>query len=219
MRLPPDIVRIFSLITDSILPLSPESNIARTLTEEILQSILAPITHRREPWINALFPYLNPKIRALLRSIKYRGEKAPLPALGAIASEEILGVIEDKTLLEGWRDILMVPVPSSSKRLRKRGYNQADRIALAILPYLHNTVQYAPDILARQDRPSQLDVPKEMRHRNVEGAFFALRPEKIHGRYILLIDDVVESGTTLKDARRALIEAGALDVIAVAMAH
>lgn len=214
-----DVSRIATLVADSVLPPAPESIIARAVTEEMLEALAAPAARREEPWVHALFPYHDPNVRALLKAIKYRGEKAPLPALGTVASQEILGILEDKTLLEGWRSVLMAPVPSSPKRRRERGYNQADRIARAVLPFLPGSVEYAPDILERRERQSQVDVPREERRRNVAGAFFVPRPEKVRGRHILLIDDIVESGATLSDARRALLGSGAADVIAVAMAH
>lgn len=219
MRSPFSIAKLFSALIDSVLPPSPESVIARAITEESLEKLLSPATLNNEQWVSALFPYANPRVRALVRAIKYRNETVPLPALGRVASQEILGMLEDRMLLEGWRDVLMVPIPGSPERLKERGYNQADRIALALLPCLAGSVAYEPKALSRRARPSQVDVPREARRQNVEGAFFVSRPEKIRGRYILLIDDVVESGATLSDARRALLEEGALEVIAVAMAH
>lgn len=219
MRLPQNIARIFSAVIDGIIPPAPESLVARAITEERLARILRPEALPEAPWITALFPYANPDIRALIRAIKYRGEKAPLPALGAVASEEILGILEDMTFMENWRDVLLLPVPSSPARMRERGHNQAERIAEAVVPHLAGAVMYAPHILARHARPSQVDVPREARRQNVEGAFFVSHPDTIRGRYILLIDDVVESGATLADARRALLSAGAKDVIALAMAH
>jgi ComF family protein len=213
------IERAFSQFLDFLLPHSPESVIARALSEETLEPLLNPITHLREPWIIALFSYYNPKARALLKSIKYRGEKAPLAALGRVAAREIEYIISEKRKFENWHDILVVPMPSSPARMRGRGYNQAERIALAILPNLSEKVEYAPDVLSRLNRKSQVHTPREQRHRNIQGAFFALRPEKIRGKCILIIDDVVGSGTTLKDARRALLQAGAADVAAVALAH
>jgi len=219
MRIPSAITQVFSAFLDALLPLSSESVIARALDEEELVKLITPVSHRREPWVYCMFRYSDPKVRALMRAIKYRGEKAPLSALGRITADEIMSILEDKVLLEGWKDILLTPVPSSPQRLRNRGYNQADRIALAALPHLENMLSYAPDILARHDRVSQVKVEKGGRRENIRNAFFVLRPEKINGKYVILIDDVVESGTTLEDARRALIEAGAVDVIAIAIAH
>jgi len=215
--------RAFSFFLDAFLPLSSESVIARALSEKELAKLVTPALHTREPWVYCLFRYSDPKVRALMRAIKYRGEKVPLPVLGKIAGDEIMSILEDKVLFEGWKNILLVPIPSAPRRLKKRGYNQADRIARGALPYLESMLSYAPDILARRDRQSQVDVAKEERRRNIEGAFFVpdnhIIYDKIHGSSIILIDDIAESGATLSDARRALIEAGATDVIAVAIAH
>lgn len=213
------ITKIFQVIFDTIIPLSSESHIARTLSEKTLQELLHPMIHRDKRWIVALFPYRNPKVRALVRAIKYRGEKAPLPSLGRIIADEITHTLSEKSTLSGWRTPLIIPIPSSEKRLRSRGYNQAERLTLAVLPFLSGTVEYAPDVLRREDRPSQVSVSKKGREENIQGAFFVIRPEKVRSAQIILIDDVAETGTTLNDAKRALKEVGADDVIAFTIAH
>ncbi|MEK9176754.1 MAG: phosphoribosyltransferase family protein [Patescibacteria group bacterium] len=213
------IKRTVSNLLDLLLPHSPESVIARALSEETLTGMMKPVAHANEPWIIALFSYYDPKARALVKSIKYRSEEGPLPALGRVVAREVMKVIAEKRERNGWRDILIVPMPSSPSRLRWRGYNQSERIALSILPHLTEKIEYAPDVLGRADRKSQVKVSKERRHRNIHGAFFALRPEKIRGRCILIIDDVVETGATLKEARYALLEVGAIDVAALVVAH
>jgi predicted amidophosphoribosyltransferase len=210
--------KFFGMLLDLVLPLSTEAAIARSLDSTTLQKLVNPL-EQPLPWVTSLFPYHDTRVRALVRAIKYRGEKAPLPILGAVAAEEILAIISDKRALEGWSDILFVPIPSPPKRLRNRGYNQAERIALGILPFLHGAARYAPDVLGREERESQVRVPREKRASNIKGAFFVLRPEVVAGTQIILLDDVTESGSTLIDARRALRAAGASDVIAVAIAH
>lgn len=210
---------ILRILLDSIIPLSSESVIARSLSEETLTALVHPMIHRDRPWITALFPYRNHKVRALIRAIKYRGEKAPLPALGKILSDEIIHTLSSKKALAGWSTPLLIPIPSSRARLKARGYNQVERIILATLPYLEHHVLYAPDVLGREDRISQVSVAKAEREKNIEGAFFVIRKEKVAGTHIILIDDVAETGTTLMDAKRALMEAGATDVIAITLAH
>ncbi len=211
--------KILQNILDALIPLSSESAIARSLSESTLAELLHPMIHRDRPWITALFPYRNPKVRALIRAIKYRGEKAPLPALGHILADEILQVLADKKALEGWRNPLLIPIPSSPERLKSRGYNQVERIVLATLPHLDGHVTYAPDVLGRKDRASQVEVEKADREKNIAGAFYAIRKEKVSGMHIILIDDVAETGTTLADARRALMTAGAVDVLGITLAH
>ncbi len=213
-------IRSIQAILDAFIPLSPEAAIARSLSEERLGELMHPVVHRDRPWITALFPYRNPKVRALIRAIKYRGEKAPLPALGRVMGDEILAFIAEKGGRGAWKGIpLLIPIPSSPKRLRERGYNQAERITLAILPSLGTEALYAPDVLAREERKSQVSVSKADRERNIAGAFRVIRPEKVRGAAIMLIDDVAETGTTLADARRALMESGAAAVAAFTVAH
>ncbi|MES2134889.1 MAG: phosphoribosyltransferase family protein [Patescibacteria group bacterium] len=210
---------IFRRILDALIPISSESSIARSLSEDTLAELLHPMIHRDRQWITALFPYRNHKVRALIRAIKYRGEKAPLPALGRILADEIIHILEEKKTLQGWRNPLLVPIPSSRARLKARGYNQVERIVLATLPHLEGQVIYAPDVLGREDRASQVEVLKSEREKNIAGAFSVIRPEKVTGMQIVLIDDVAETGTTLADAKRALIQAGASEVIAITLAH
>lgn len=214
-----EIERVTFQIIDALLPHSPEAVIARSLSEETLARLLHPVTYKKEPWITALLPYYNPRVRALIWAIKFRSEQGPLPALGTVAGREIASMLEKKAARDGWRNVLFTPIPSSPDRMRSRGYNQSERIALAVLPHLGDMIEYSPDILSRKNRESQVRLSPERRHRNVEGAFFTLRPEKVRGRYIVLIDDVVETGATLTDARRALLASGAAGVLAVVMAH
>jgi ComF family protein len=214
-----EIERVLTIIFDAVLPHSPEAVIARSLSEETLKALLYPVTLVHDPWITVLFPYFNPKVRALIWAVKYRSEQGPLPALGHVAAPEILKVISAKKRVQDTVPALMVPMPSSPARIRSRGYNQAERIALAILPNLGSSVEYAPDVLGRENRESQVKVPRERRHRNVEGSFFVFRPEKVRGRHVLIVDDVVETGATVRDARAVLLKAGATNVTAVAMAH
>ncbi len=75
-------------------------------------------------------------------------------------------------------------------------------------------------MLQRANRVSQIEVPKEVRELNIAGAFSV--PDstraKVAGKNVLVVDDVSETGATMKDMHRALYEAGAHLVIGVALA-
>ena len=135
---------------------------------------------------------------------------------GALAADYLLEVLEEQRAFQGWGSAVIVPIPSSQKRLRERGYNQAARLAEAIVSNIDG-VRYKPELLTREDRESQVQVERSKRVANIAGAFAASPAAK--GLFIIIIDDVVESGATLADARRALLDAGVKGVIALAMAH
>lgn len=108
----------------------------------------------------------------------------------------------------------LIPVPLGSRRLRKRGYNQSERIAAALARALGASVR---DVLRRvRETPSQTALTPEERAANVAGAFAASAP--LGGRCVL-VDDVFTTGATLLAAAEALTAAGAERVEAVTFAR
>lgn len=203
---------------DALLPRHADARVAAGLTAEALWRLASPVKARGA---YAVFPYREGRVRAMIRAIKYYGETGVLKPLGAVASEHLAGLLDDEGLER--RSALIVPVPASPARLRRRGYNQAERIARAIHAALpEGLAGYVPDLLARYDRETQVRA-RTSRTKNIQGAFYV--PEystlygTIRGSKIILIDDVVKTGATIRDATRALKEAGAQSVTAFAIAY
>lgn len=105
------------------------------------------------------------------------------------------------------RDIdLIVPVPLHVNRKRQRGYNQCDYFAQGLSEVLG--VPYAPDVIQRiKENISQTKRTRYDRWENVEGIFALAQPEKIRGKHILLVDDVITTGATIESCASALMDA------------
>jgi ComF family protein len=120
-------------------------------------------------------------------------------------------------LLTDLEDIVLVPVPLHPKRELKRGYNQSELLARWVGSALGLPVM---NCLARtRDTRHQAHLAlKHERFTNMQGAFRAIRPppKKCH---ILLVDDIVTTGSTLLACRSALFEAGAERVSALTLAN
>lgn len=117
------------------------------------------------------------------------------------------------TLPQAWdlTGCALIPVPLSRLRERERGYNQALLLARALAPKAGLPVE--PELLLRiKDTPPQAGQEKTVRERNMLGAFRAA-PEA-SGRAVVLIDDVVTTGSTLAACAQALRDAGASRVYA-----
>ena len=110
---------------------------------------------------------------------------------------------------------LIVPVPLHTSRLRERGFNQSLELARVVGRVLDLPVRY--DLLVRV-RPAvpQASLSREQRKKLVQP--FAAG-EGLHGRRVLLVDDVCTTGATLSCAARCLLEAGASQVDAAAVAR
>jgi ComF family protein len=109
----------------------------------------------------------------------------------------------------------LVPVPMSRAKERRRGYNQAERIARALAPRLD--IDCRPGMLVRTaERATQSTLPKRERAANVRGAFAAT--PAANDLSLLLIDDICTTGETLRACAAALLRQGAKRVCAVAVA-
>ncbi len=119
-----------------------------------------------------------------------------------------LGKLLRKTIpLEGLLVDEVIPIPLSTGRCKERGYNQSFLIAYGLLGKKPKN-----NILERiKETKPQTELSYQERIENVKNSFKALK-EKVEGKKILLVDDVMTTGATLKEASKALKEAGAKEV-------
>lgn len=161
-------------------------------------------------------------MKRAIAATKYRGNETIARLLGEGLAPYLAEEIAERRLFGAFTDPLCVPVPLHPSRSHERGFNQSERVAQALLNALGDTrVTYAPQILVRT-RHTQIQAQtahKADRVENMRGAFSV--PDKCltANRDIILLDDVITTGSTLYEASRALRDAGARDVLCVAVAH
>lgn len=98
---------------------------------------------------------------------------------------------------------ILVPVPLHWYRRLKRGYNQSELLCRGIAEVMNRKVNTKTLVRHRYTNQQSLTSATE-RERNVEGAFCVKHPEKLEGRHILLVDDVLTTGATLVSCCDAL---------------
>ena len=109
-------------------------------------------------------------------------------------------------------DVVM-PVPLASRRLFHRGYNQATLLARPIAHVLGVPIDF--DSVRRQYREDMGHKNARERAQHIHGVFSVTCPDKIRGKKILLVDDVMTTGATFAELRRVLMRAGASAVYGV----
>lgn len=209
------IVRWLAVLGDFVLPRHPHVQRAERITIDDIAARIQPQQLPHAKWIAAFLPYQDPEVRAIIKSIKYYADHESAKKVAYAMSPHISDALSDKNSFAGWDTIVIIPIPASRKRFRERGYAQTELIARAISDEINIPIDVTS--LSREDRPSQARIQKSERANNISMAFTS--SDMVRGKCVVLIDDVVESGATLNDARRALLAAGAKDVVAFAIAH
>jgi ComF family protein len=133
--------------------------------------------------------------------------------LGRLTAEACLQLEGDIDVAE----LLMIPVPVHKLRMRSRGFNQAELIARAahrgIEESIGRRVTLDLTVLLRvRYAESQVALDAETRRQQIRAAFKVSFRERIKGREILLIDDVLTTGATASECARELRQAGAARV-------
>ena len=158
------------------------------------------------PWQHLVFcgPYAG-ALRDLVLRFKFGGELALAGVLAGLLREQLRRQPSPLPVPD-----LVLPMPQHAAHLRRRGYNQAHELAAALcrmcaLP-LEGFLLYRT-----RPTPSQAGLNARQRQANVHKSF-ALRPCRLEGRRCWLVDDVMTTGSTAREACTALLDAGAAAV-------
>ncbi len=156
--------------------------------------------------------HYNDRLRDLVHGLKYADQQHGGRLFGrwlAVAGQDLIADAD-----------VIVPVPLARFRLWRRRFNQAAVLSQRLS--MVTGITYAPMALKRtKATTSQVGLTSEQRRRNVQGAFQVPDRARSHieGRQVLLVDDVVTTGSTVDSASRALLEAGAaaVDILTLAL--
>lgn len=139
------------------------------------------------------------KIQKIMHELKYNGNTEVGEILGIELGKDFKR-IEHLPKVD-----FVIPVPLHPKKQKLRGYNQSDFIANGVAKILECEVGF--DILVRKDHSdSQTKKSKYERWENVGSIFKVGRKEELFGKHVLLVDDVITTGSTLEGCCLALQE-------------
>jgi len=138
-------------------------------------------------------------------------------SLRHVFRELVEKTLDEAVIPPGVIDVV-VPVPLHRSKLRRRGFNQSAIIAQYICS--RSSLPFSERSLIKKRRtPSQMCLSGRKRKKNLEGAFSVRDKEILSGKVVLLVDDVMTTGTTLEVCAKELLKAGAKDVLAFTLAR
>ena len=154
-------------------------------------------------------------LRDLVHLLKYDRVEPAAGKLGGMLCEAIA------KLNLGTEPFLVVPVPLHVSKRHERGFNQAEMIARKALRCAHfNNLELGTGILERtRATTSQIGLTRPQRAENMRGAFRVAHLSRVRERDILLVDDVLTTGTTASECARVLLKAGARKVLVATVAR
>jgi competence protein ComFC len=158
--------------------------------------------------------YENFLVKRLVQNFKYP------PLIKELKKELAFLIIFHFLLLDkkpDFSDFVLVPVPLSKKKLKWRGFNQAEEIAKELANFFK--IPLISDCLIKvRETKDQVELSEKERRENVKGVFFVKEGERIVGKNILLIDDVFTTGATMEETAKVLKEAGAKKIVGIVVA-
>jgi ComF family protein len=173
------------------------------------------------PFVRAVAygPYQD-RMKAAIHALKYERLHAVARGLGGM-----LAVAIAKLAAEAPSEMLVVPVPLHRSKYAERGFNQARSLAFHALKALKKShpewrLTLASSALMRlRATESQFGLTSRQRRLNVRGAFTVSDPAAVTLKHVLIIDDILTTGATVRAAALALAQAGAASVWVATLAR
>lgn len=152
-------------------------------------------------------------VREAIHQLKYSGHVLVAPELQRLMTE----FLSTKPNFASSVQVVM-PIPIHRSRLRERGFNQSILLAEAVAEFLRLPLDTTSLERRVANRP-QVELSVWERIENVKGVFGVANPDAVADKSILLIDDVLTTGSTCSEAARVLRSAGAKHIYALTLAR
>jgi len=152
------------------------------------------------------------KIQNLMHQFKYKGIKQIGNLLGNIAGGQLIKNDVFNTV------DLIVPVPLHKKRMQQRGYNQSTCFAEGLAQKLNATVD-DNNLVRVTATETQTHKSRFARFENMQEVFTIKDPERLANKHILLVDDIITTGSTLEACGAELLKIEGLKLSVAAIAY
>ena len=155
-------------------------------------------------------------IKKMIYQFKYEPYVRELAKpLASLVVDHLL--LSEKNLKE-FENGYLIPVPIDKKKLKKRGFNQAEELAKELsialkIPVFNNVLTKI------KQTTSQMELIKEEREKNLKGAFSCVAPEMVKNKKIFLVDDVYTTGSTMEECAKVLKESEVKSVWGIVIAR
>lgn len=137
-------------------------------------------------------------VQHLIHQLKYKGQKEIGEYLGFLMGIELMkhDVLKSTDLI--------LPIPLHVNKIKKRGYNQSEIIAKGVQKATQKPLN-THSLIRHIETDTQTKRSHYNRWENIQNVFKVVEPNALEGKHILLVDDVITTGSTLEAAAHALL--------------
>jgi len=173
------------------------------------------------PFVRAVaFGPYEGRMRDGIHALKYERLTPAARRLGWMLAQAIAGLGPDAP-----SEMLVIPVPLHRSKFSQRGFNQARLLAvhaLAALRKSHPSFRLtlaSATVVRQRATESQAGLTPRLRRQNVRGAFVVADPQAVVGKNVLVVDDILTTGATVRSVAQVLLRAGAANVWVATLAR
>lgn len=209
-------------ILDNIFPPSAVSVHISKINPEILKSKYPKASpHPHSSFIHAFFDYRDKFISQMIWELKFYKNKEVAKLCASIFYEKILNISKINNI----NNFILLPVPISKQKRRKRGFNHTELLCEEIIKLdinTNNILSYQPKFINKiRNTKNQHDIKnKQERLINLKGAFSLNQFSVISDQNVIIIDDVLTTGATILEIKKVLENSVEVkSIYAITIAH
>ncbi|MEO6524719.1 MAG: phosphoribosyltransferase family protein [Mucilaginibacter sp.] len=152
------------------------------------------------------------KVQNMMHQFKYKNMPRIGNRLGEIAGKQL-------SITDRFKNIdYIIPVPLHPRKLKQRGYNQSAQFAEGLAVKMNADVELG-NLIRLKHTDTQTKKSRFSRYENMKDVFGVLYPERLAGKHVLLVDDIITTGSTLEACGLVLLEIPGLTLSVGAIAY
>lgn len=209
-------LKIISVLFPETCIICRKENIS--LCENCIQN-LPKVAFVENFWMHSLFSYQDKRVRKIVHALKFNHTKSIANHLGPHLHDLIQNTLSDKIILKKGLVITLLPVPRMQIHLNTRGFDATLVLCENIKNQDNNQYMIENTSIVRVNTKAQVGLSRQERLLNMKNAFHIKNNTNLTDQTICIIDDVITTGSTLRELQKVCLEAGAKEVFAITIAH
>ncbi|MCI5050789.1 MAG: hypothetical protein MRY57_00570 [Candidatus Pacebacteria bacterium] len=174
-----------------------------------------------EPHWFSFFDYHSTQGKALIYHLKKYRDPLLIQCIAAYIHHDLLEALSELQQFNYFQNPLIIPIPITQKRKRERGFNQSHELAQELARLYKG--RFASNILikVKETQKQALISQRHKRYMNVKNSFDVTLSQRhlLHNQDIILVDDLITSGATIKEALRILYKYKVRNIMVISIAH